>query len=139
LVKAGVPTSTLVAPVIPAINDAEIERILEAVAATGVRHAGYVMLRLPLEVRDLFREWLMANFPDRHRHVFKLIRDMRGGKDYDSSFGKRMTGSGPITWMIGRRFEIACERLGFNITSVRTTTEHFHPPLPATEQLSLFG
>ena len=83
LVQAGVPASTLVAPVIPALNDAEIERILEAVAATGVRHAGYVLLRLPLEVRDLFREWLMANFPDRYRHVFKLIRDMRGGKDYD--------------------------------------------------------
>ena len=83
LVKAGVPTSTMVAPVIPALNDAEIERILEAVAETGVRHAGYVLLRLPLEVRDLFREWLMANFPDRYRHVFKLIRDMRGGKDYD--------------------------------------------------------
>ncbi|MGA2818829.1 MAG: PA0069 family radical SAM protein, partial [Xanthobacteraceae bacterium] len=112
LVKAGVPASTLVAPVIPAINDAEIERILDAVAATGVRHAGYVLLRLPLEVRDLFREWLMANFPDRHRHVFKLIRDMRGGKDYDSTFGTRMTGKGPIAWMIGRRFEVACERLG---------------------------
>src|SRR5271170_1962708 len=139
LVKAGVPTSTLVAPVIPAINDAEIERILEAVAATGVRHAGYVLLRLPLEVRDLFREWLMANFPDRYRHVFKLIRDMRGGKDYDSSFGARMTGKGPIAWMIGRRFEVACERLGFNATSVRTTTEHFRPPHPASEQLSLFG
>ena len=95
LVKAGVPASTLVAPVIPAINDAEIERILEAVAATGVRNAGYVLLRLPLEVRDLFREWLMANFPDRYRHVFKLIRDMRGGKDYDSTFGMRMTGKRP--------------------------------------------
>ena len=131
LVKAGVPASTLVAPVIPAINDAEIERILEAVAATGVRHAGYVLLRLPLEVRDLFREWLMANFPDRYRHVFKLIRDMRGGKDYDSTFGMRMTGSGPIAWMIGRRFEVACERLGFNATSVKTTTAHFRPPQPA--------
>jgi DNA repair photolyase len=139
LVGAGVPTSTLVAPVIPALNDAEIERILEAVAATGVRHAGYVLLRLPLEVRDLFREWLMANFPDRYRHVFKLIRDMRGGKDYDSTFGTRMTGKGPIAWMIGRRFEVACERLGFNILSVKTTTEHFHPPQPASEQLSLFG
>jgi DNA repair photolyase len=139
LVKAGVPASTLVAPVIPAINDAEIERILDAVAATGVRHAGYVLLRLPLEVRDLFREWLMANFPDRHRHVFKLIRDMRGGNDYDSTFGTRMTGKGPIAWMIGRRFEVACERLGLNATSVKTTTEHFHPPLPASEQLRLFG
>ena len=139
LVNAGIPTSTLVAPVIPAINDAEIERILEAVASTGVRHAGYVLLRLPLEVRDLFREWLMENFPDRHRHVFKLIRDMRGGKDYNSSFGKRMTGSGPIAWMIGRRFEIACEKLGFNATSVKTTTRHFSPPLAASDQLSLFG
>jgi DNA repair photolyase len=139
LVKAGVPTSTMVAPVIPALNDAEIERILEAVAETGVRHAGYVLLRLPLEVRDLFREWLMANFPDRYRHVFKLIRDMRGGKDYDSTFGSRMTGKGPIAWMIGRRFEVACERLGFNATSVKTTTEHFRPPQAASEQLSLLG
>jgi DNA repair photolyase len=138
LVKAGIPTSTLVAPVIPAINDAEIERILDAVAATGVRHAGYVLLRLPLEVRDLFREWLMANFPDRYRHVFKLIRDMRGGKDYDSTFGTRMTGTGPIAWMIGRRFEVAAEKLGFNATTVKTTTEHFRPPLPAAEQLDLF-
>jgi len=139
LVKAGVPASTLVAPVIPALNDAEIERILDAVAETGVRHAGYVLLRLPLEVRDLFREWLVANFPDRYRHVFKLIRDMRGGKDYDSTFGTRMTGKGPIAWMIGRRFELACERLGFNVISVKTTTEHFRPPLPGAEQLTLFG
>jgi DNA repair photolyase len=139
LVKAGVPASTLVAPVIPALNDAEIERILDAVAETGVRQAGYVLLRLPLEVRDLFREWLVANFPDRYRHVFKLIRDMRGGKDYDSTFGTRMTGKGPIAWMIGRRFEVACERLGFNVTSVKTTTEHFRPPLPSAQQLSLFG
>jgi DNA repair photolyase len=138
LVKAGVPASTLVAPVIPAINDAEIERILEAVAATGVRNAGYVLLRLPLEVRDLFREWLMENFPDRYRHVFKLIRDMRGGKDYDSTFGMRMTGSGPIAWMIGRRFEVACERLGLNKTKVSTTTAHFRPR-PASPQLNLFG
>jgi DNA repair photolyase len=138
LVKAGVPASTLVAPVVPAINDAEIERILDAVAATGVRHAGYVLLRLPLEVRDLFREWLIANFPDRYRHVFKLIRDMRGGKDYDSTWGTRATGTGPIAWMIGRRFEVACEKLGFNATSVKTTTEHFRPPLPQSRQLDLF-
>ena len=138
LVEAGVPASTMVAPVIPALNDAEIERILDAVAATGVRHAGYVLLRLPLELRDLFREWLLENFPDRYRHVFKLIRDMRGGKDYDSTFGTRMTGSGPIAWMIGRRFEIACERLGFNAARVKTTTEHFRPPRPAAKQLDLF-
>jgi DNA repair photolyase len=138
LVKAGVPASALVAPVIPAINDAEIERILEALAETGVRHAGYVLLRLPLELKDLFREWLIENFPDRCRHVINLIRETRGGKDYDSSWGKRMTGSGPIAWMIGRRFEVACQRLGFNLTSVKTTTEHFRPPRPAADQLDLF-
>ncbi len=139
LSAAGVPTAVMVAPVIPALNDAEIERILDAAAAAGVRHAGYVLLRLPLEVRDLFREWLMANFPDRYRHVFKLIRDMRSGKDYDSSWGKRMTGTGPIAWMIGRRFELACERLGFNTTTVKTTTAHFRPPRRAAEQYDLFG
>ena len=138
LVKAGVPATVMVAPVIPALNDDEIERILEAVAAAGVRHAGYVLLRLPLEVRDLFREWLMTNFPDRYRHVFKLIRDMRGGKDYDSTFGQRQTGTGPIAWMIGRRFEVACEKLGFNAAKHKITTEHFRPPRPGAKQLDLF-
>jgi DNA repair photolyase len=138
LVSAGVPSAVMVAPVIPALNDAEIERILDAAAAAGVRHAGYVLLRLPLEVRDLFREWLIANFPDRYRHVFKLIRDMRHGKDYDSSWGQRMTGNGPLAWMIGRRFEVACERLAFNQTSVKSTTEHFRKPKLASEQLDLF-
>jgi DNA repair photolyase len=138
LVKAGVPATVMVAPVIPALNDDEIERILEAVAAAGVRHAGYVLLRLPLEVRDLFREWLMTNFPDRHRHVFKLIRDMRGGKDYDSTFGQRQTGTGPIAWMIGRRFEVACEKLGFNAAKHKITTEYFRPPRPGAKQLDLF-
>jgi DNA repair photolyase len=138
LVKAGIPTSAMVAPVIPAINDSEIERILEAVAATGVHNAGYVLLRLPLEIRDLFSEWLKENFPDRHDHVFKLVRDTRGGKDYDSAWGKRMTGAGPVAWMIGRRFELACERLGFNTAKRKVTTEHFRPPRPASEQLALF-
>jgi len=138
LVKAGVPATAMVAPVIPALNDDEIERILEAVAAAGVRHAGYVLLRLPLEVRDLFREWLMTNFPDRYRHVFKLIRDMRGGKDYDSTFGQRQTGTGPIAWMIGRRFEVACEKLGFNAAKHKITTGHFRPPRPGAKQLDLF-
>jgi DNA repair photolyase len=138
LVKAGVPATAMVAPVIPALNDDEIERILEAVAAAGVRHAGYVLLRLPLEVRDLFREWLMTNFPDRYRHVFKLIRDMRGGKDYDSTFGQRQIGTGPIAWMIGRRFEVACEKLGFNAAKHKITTEHFRPPRPGAKQLDLF-
>jgi DNA repair photolyase len=138
LSAAGVPTAVMVAPIVPAINDAEIERILDAAAAVGVSGAGYVMLRLPLEVRDLFREWLMANYPDRYRHVFKLVREMRGGKDYDSTWGQRMKGSGPYAWMIGRRFEVACEKLGLNEERVRLTTEHFRPPRPSAVQLDLF-
>jgi DNA repair photolyase len=138
LAEAGVPTSVMVAPVIPAINDAEIERILDAAAACGVRGAGYVLLRLPLEVRDLFREWLKANFPDRERHVFALIRQTRGGKDYDATFGKRMTGGGPYAWMIGKRFDTACTRLGLNAQRTELTIEHFRPPRPVSEQLDLF-
>jgi DNA repair photolyase len=138
LVVAGIPTSALVAPIIPAINDADIERILDAVAAAGVQGAGYVLLRLPLEVRDLFREWLIANFPDRSQHVFSLIRQMRGGKDYDSRFGTRMKGEGPYAWMIGRRFEMACARLGLNEKKGELTTEHFRAPRPRAEQLALF-
>src|SRR5260221_5285666 len=137
LTAAGGPASVVVAPVIPALNDAEIERILDAAAAVGVREAGYVLLRLPLEVRDLFREWLMANFPDRYRHVFKLIRETRGGKDYDSSWNARMTGTGPVAWMIGRRFELACEKLGFNKMRTRLTADHFCPPRRPAEQLTL--
>ena len=135
LAAAGIPTTVMVAPVIPAINDAEIERILDAAAACGAEAAGYVLLRLPLEVRDLFREWLQANFPDRERHVFALIRQTRGGKDYDATFGKRMTGGGPYAWMIGKRFETACSRLGLNAHKTELTTEHFKPP--ASAQLSL--
>jgi DNA repair photolyase len=138
LSEAGVPTTVMVAPVIPAINDAEIERILDSAAAVGVRQAGYVLLRLPLEVRDLFREWLMANFPDRYRHVFKLVREMRGGKDYDSKWGERQTGSGPIAWMIGRRFEAACDKLNLNKTRSSLTTAHFSPPKQEAAQLTLF-
>jgi DNA repair photolyase len=138
LSEAGIPTTVMVAPVIPAINDAEIERILDAAALAGVRGAGYVMLRLPLEVRDLFKEWLMANYPDRFRHVMKLVREMRGGKDYDSTWGKRQTGDGPYAWLIGRRFEAACERLGLNKSRAKLTTEHFQKPMKGTEQLSLF-
>jgi DNA repair photolyase len=138
LSRAGVPTSVLVAPIIPAINDPEIERILEACGSAGVTGAGYVILRLPLEVRDLFHEWLVVHFPDRHRHVFKLIRDMHGGKDYDSTWGERMKGSGPYAWMIGRRFEIACKKLGLNAQSSELTTAHFRPPFLAAKQLALF-
>jgi DNA repair photolyase len=135
---AGVPTSVMVAPVIPALNDMEIERILDAAHAAGVREAGYVLLRLPLELRDLFREWLKGNYPHREEHVFKLIRDMRGGKDYDAKWGERMKGTGPYAWMIGRRFEAACERLGLNRTKSKLTTAHFRHPRRDSAQLSLF-
>src|SRR3954465_2232424 len=137
LSEAGIPTTVMVAPVIPALNDSEIERILDAAVHAGAKEASYVLLRLPLEVRDLFREWLMANYPDRYNHVFKLIRDMRGGKDYDAKWGERMTGSGPIAWMIGRRFEAACERLGRNRRRLKLSTEHFSPTRKRPQQLSL--
>lgn len=138
LAEAGVPTTVMVAPLVPAINDTEIERILDAAAAAGVEGAGYVLLRLPLEVRDIFREWLVTHFPDRERHVFTLIRQMRGGKDYDAKFGQRMTGSGPYAWMLGRRFEKACDRLGLNLRRTALTVEHFVPPAARTAQLELF-
>jgi len=138
LSEAGIPTTVMVAPVIPALNDSEIERILDAAAHAGTREASYVLLRLPLEVRDLFREWLMANYPDRYRHVFTLIRDMRGGRDYDSQWGTRMKGTGPMAWMIGRRFEIACEKLGLNKRRSKLTIDHFVKPRGGGQQLSLF-
>jgi DNA repair photolyase len=138
LSEAGIPTTVMVAPVIPALNDSEIERIIDAAAFAGVREASYVLLRLPLEVRDLFREWLMANYPDRYRHVFTLIRDMREGRDYDSQWGTRMKGTGPMAWMIGRRFETACARAGLNKRRTKLTTEHFVRPKRTGEQLTLF-
>ncbi|WP_398481152.1 PA0069 family radical SAM protein [Tardiphaga sp.] len=138
LSEAGIPTTVMVAPVIPALNDSEIERILDAAAHAGVKEASYVLLRLPLEVRDLFREWLMANYPDRYRHVFTLIREMRDGRDYDSQWGTRMKGTGPMAWMIGRRFEVACAKLGLNKKRVKLTLDHFAKPAGAGQQLNLF-
>jgi len=138
LSAAGVPTTVMVAPVIPAVNDADIERVLDAAVLAGVKGAGYVMLRLPLELRDLFREWLREHFPDRENHVFKLIREMRGGKEYDSTFGARMKGAGPYAWMIGRRFEAAFEKRGLNQVKVRLSADQFKPPRPQQAQLSLF-
>jgi DNA repair photolyase len=138
LSEAGIPTTVMVAPVIPALNDSEIERILDSAAHAGVKEASYVLLRLPLEVRDLFREWLEANYPDRAQHVFSSIRDMRDGRDYDSAWGTRMKGTGPMAWMIGRRFEIACARLGLNKRRTKLTADHFVSPGRGGEQLSLF-
>jgi DNA repair photolyase len=97
------------------------------------------LLRLPLELKDLFSEWLQANFPDKLKHVMSLVRTTRGGKTYDSSWGERMTGSGPYAWMIGRRFEVAAERLGFTKDRLRLRTDLFVPPVRPGGQLSLFS
>ncbi|QXX73398.1 hypothetical protein MHY1_00194 [Methylovirgula sp. HY1] len=138
LAKAGIPTSVLVAPIIPGLNDAEIETILTRAHAAGAREAGYVMLRLPLELRDLFGEWLLAHYPDKFRHVLALVRSVREGKTYDATFGKRMTGSGPYAWMIGRRFEAAVAKLGFAKTKLKLRHDLFQPPARIGEQLKLF-
>ena len=113
LAAAGVPASALVAPIIPAINDAEIERIVAAVADAGALQASYIFLRLPHEVGRLFGDWLEAHFPDRAAHVMSLVRQASGGRDYDNRFGIRQTGRGPYADMIGRRFRAACKRAGF--------------------------
>jgi DNA repair photolyase len=139
LSNAGIPTAVMVAPIIPAINDAEIERILDAAAAAGALGAGYVTLKMPFEIKDLFREWLREHFPDKEKHVISLVRDLHGGKDYDSTWGQRQTGSGPYAWSIGRRFELACERLGLNKKRSKLTTAHFHPPAANRKQLDLFA
>jgi DNA repair photolyase len=128
----------MVAPVIPALTDSELERILEAAAAVGARQAAYVALRLPLELKDLFEEWLAANVPGRASHVLSLVRDMRGGALYQSQFGTRMSGTGPFAALLGRRFELACKRLGLNRARVALDTSLFRAPKPPSDQLDLF-
>lgn len=137
LADAGIPTSVLLAPMIPALNDHELERILDAAKAAGALEAGYVILRLPLEVSPLFRDWLLQNYPDRYRHVMSLVRSMRGGKDYDAEFGKRMKGAGPYAWQISRRFELAVKRLGLTRRSIQLRNDLFVPPDGSGKQLLL--
>ena len=140
LSAAGIPTGALVAPVIPAINDMEIERILDAVSAAGATSAGYVLLRLPLEIKDLFDEWLAAHYPQRATRVMALIRDTRGGQAYDSRFGVRMKGEGPYAEMIKRRFALACRRLGLERRNIELRTDLFRAPRRKPDrQLSLFA
>jgi DNA repair photolyase len=138
LSEAGVPTTVMAAPMIPAINDMELERILDAAAAQGVKGAGVVLLRLPGAVRDVFREWLLRHYPDRVRHVLSLVRDTRDGKDYDSSWGKRMTGEGPYAVLLQQRFAKACERYGLNKQKTVLRTDLFVPPAAEERQLALF-
>jgi DNA repair photolyase len=138
LSEAGIPTSVLTAPIIPALNDWEIERLLEASAAHGAVDAGYVLLRLPLEIKDLFTEWLEAHFPKRAKHVLALMREMRGGKLYDAEFGARFSGKGPYAEMIAKRFRLACNRLGLEKNRAHLDCSQFKPPARAGDQLALF-
>lgn len=136
LSESGVPVGVMVAPIIPALNDTEIEKILTGAAYAGATSAGFVVLRLPHEIKDLFAEWLRENEPGRAEHVMSLIRSMRGGKDYDAQWGQRMRGTGPYAWQISRRFEIACKRLGLERGGWKLDCDSFRVP-GRSKQLAL--
>jgi DNA repair photolyase len=137
LAQAGVPAGVMFAPAIPALNDHEMEAVLEAAATAGARSAGYVLLRLPLEIKDLFREWLEAKVPGRARHVMALIRQMRGGKDYDSQWNTRMRGTGPYAQMMRQRFQLATKKFGLNQEYRPMAINNFRRPPRIGDQLSL--
>ena len=126
--EAGVPTGVMVAPILPALNDAEIETILTRAHEAGARGTAYVLLRLPAEISGLFQEWLTEEFPDRAKRVMKLMRSMRGGKDYVSEWGERHTGAGPYAELISKRFHIATARLGMNKDGHQLRADLFEPP-----------
>jgi len=129
LSEAGVPTGVIVAPLIPAINDEEIEQVLAAAAAAGACSAHYVVLRLPLEVRELFEEWLRQHYPQRAAHVMSLVRQMRGGRDYDPRFGHRMRGDGEFATLTAQRFRLAARRHGLDAVRAELDTSQFQAPL----------
>jgi DNA repair photolyase len=135
LSQAGIPVGVLVAPVIPAITDHEMEDILGAARQAGASNASYVLLRLPHEVKILFREWLAAHYPDRAKHVMSLINQARGGKDYDAEFGTRMRGTGAYADLLRTRFELARRKLGFADSRQRhdLVTHLFRPPAAASQ------
>ncbi len=137
LSKAGIPTAVMLAPMIPALNDHELEAILERARDAGASNAAYVILRLPLEIKDLFREWLEVQQPGRAAHVMSLVRSMRGGKDYDAEWGKRMKGDGVYAELIAKRFKLACERLGLNKNWLPQRVDLFKPPPKAGDQMQL--
>ena len=139
LTDAGVPAMVMFAPVIPGLNDHELEGVLKAAAEAGAISAGYVVLRLPLEIKDLFSEWLAANLPDRAARVMSLVRQMRGGKDYDAQWGQRMKGQGPIAELIGQRFKIARRRFGLDRVTPPLDLGQFRVPPKAGDQLDMFG
>lgn len=138
LSAAGIPVGVMFAPVIPVLNDSHMERVLEAAAGAGARYAGYVMIRLPLEIKDLFRDWLAKHYPLKAEHVMSVIRDLREGRDYRADFATRQTGTGHYAALVQRRFRLACERLGLNREDPRPTVALFTPPPAHREQLLLF-
>jgi DNA repair photolyase len=140
LADAGIPVGVMAAPMIPGLNDHELEAILEASKAAGATTAGYVVLRLPLEIKDLFAEWLEAQVPLRAKHVLTLIRDIREGRLYDSQFGQRMKGSGAYADLLSQRFRLAQKRIGLNLTRELSSLDcsQFRPPPKKGDQLSLF-
>jgi len=135
---AGIPVTVLVAPLIPALNDAELEGILERARGAGAGNANFILLRLPGEVGPLFEEWLQSHFPDRARHVLGLVRDSHGGQLYDARFGRRMRGAGAVAALIARRFDLACRRLEFGEPPGLDCTAFRAPRGTANPQLSLF-
>lgn len=137
LKAAGVPVSALVAPIIPAINDNEIEAIIAAVADAGVSHAAYIFLRLPHEVSELFTEWLNAHYPDRAEHVMSLVRQASGGKTYDHRFGRRQRGKGPYADMIASRFKTACRKAGVDAGRYHKSLDCSLFDAPGQHQLGL--
>jgi len=139
LSEAGVPTGVGFAPVIPGLNDHELESVLEAAAAAGASEAMFVMLRLPNEIKDLFREWLEDARPDRARRVMSLVRQVRGGRDNDPRFGERMKGTGPYAQLIAARFAGACKRLGLNQDRFVQDETRFRRPPKVGDQIDLFG
>ncbi|CTQ60945.1 DNA repair photolyase [Labrenzia sp. EL_208] len=138
LSDAGIPVAVMMAPIIPALTDSEIEGLLEAAAEHGAREASFILLRLPLEVSELFRDWLLREHPDRYRHVMSLVRSMRGGKDYDAKWGERMRGRGPYAEQIAKRFSLAAKRLGLNLRRKKLNTADFVQPQKGGVQLNLF-
>ena len=139
LTEAGVPVSVLAAPMIPGLNEPELEAILKAAREAGARRAGYVLLRLPREVSELFRGWLEQRVPGRARHVMELLQQSRGGHDNDSEFGQRMRGVGPLAELLARRFDLAVRRLGLDGPEAPLDLKQFKPPARAGDQLDLFG
>jgi DNA repair photolyase len=135
--EAGIPIGVMVAPIIPALNDSEIERMLEAAAEAGAQEAGYVLLRMPLEIKGLFREWLSETYPERANRIIHLLQDMHGGEDYRPEFGVRQRGSGPYAKQIAMRFRQAIRRLGLNVEHAALRRDLFRRPLRRGDQIPL--